>query len=68
MRGMQYEGLVLWIPCGGCLQASHIRAMSEFRLCITSNCLVILSWFEEQLVLFWGPLAFEGSLQELVTE
>lgn len=40
--------------------------MAQLGLCIATNDLVALCWFEEELMLLWRALIAEGSLRRLV--
>lgn len=56
---MDGKGLVLAIPGGRRLQASHIRAVAQFGLSVAANVLIILCLFEKQLVLLRSTLLLQ---------
>ena len=61
---MKGKGFVVRIPgCSG-FQASHIRTMAQFGLCIASNDFILLRLFEKQFMLFRRSLVTERDLVE----
>ena len=55
-RTVDGEGLVIGVICSRGLQTTDVRAVTQFRLCVASDDLILLCAFEEKLVLFRSSL------------
>ena len=61
---MDSKGFVLGIPgCSG-FQASYIRAMAQFGLCIAAYEFVVLGFLQKHFMLFGGSLVSKRDLAE----
>ena len=59
---MEGEGLVGRVPRRCRLETSHVRAVSELSLRVTTDDLKVLGSLEEDFLLFWRALILEGDL------
>lgn len=53
---------ILLVPGGGRLKTSNVGTVSKFCLCVAADDLIILSLFQEDVLLFFGSLSSECDL------